>query len=632
MMVFIWPCFRKNNTIFKNGTMKNYIYISLFLISFTAIAQIPSGYYDSATGTGYALKTQLKNIIDGDNDGLATEFESIDLGYNALWTTYVTSDSDDYYENNGTVLDMYSEKPSGTDSYEYDHFTDQDMGSGGNAEGQFYNREHIIPQAVFNQVTPQRSDAHFVTPSDKYVNGQRGSFPFGVVQNATLTTSNNSKLGNNLDSGYSAGYTATVFEPIDEFKGDIARMHFYFATRYEDNVAGYTYTMFNGTSDQVFEDTFLSILLTWHAIDPVSQRELDRNDAIFARQNNRNPFIDHPEFVNTIWGTVDTEAPTVPTNLMVSNEASNSIDVSWTASTDNTAVTGYDVYVDGVFDQTVTITNATVTGLSPETTYAFTVLAKDAAGNSSTQSSAVNGTTTATSGNSCGGGISANETFANIPTTSSSSYTNRTWIGNDGAMWTATEARTDQTITDAAITLDGRGTDNGTLTSPTISGGIGSLTVKTQRKFSGTTGTFNVYVNGNLAGTIAYDETVQTLSINDINIEGNITVVITEDSGNNRVAIDDLTWTCFEPLSVTENNFSGLHIYPNPSKGNIYIDMPNISEDLEIKVFDITGKLILITDIDRNRKNTMLFGLPKGMLLIELTSSKRSIIKKIIVN
>jgi endonuclease I len=288
--------------------MKHFYFI-LFLISTNAFAQIPSGYYDSATGAGYTLKTQLKAIIDAANDGLTIEYQSIDNGYGGLYTTYETSDRDFYYENNGTVLDMYSEKPSGTDSYEFTYEIespdDRDSGSGGTSEGQFYNREHIIPQSVFNSQSPPRSDAHFVVPSDKYVNAQRGNLPFGKVQNANYTSSNGSKRGNNLNSGYSAGFTGEVFEPIDEFKGDIARMYFYFATRYQDDIASYnSYAMFNGSSNQVFNSTFLNILYTWHVNDPVSTREIDRNNAIFVAQNNRNPFIDHPEYVQSIWSNL----------------------------------------------------------------------------------------------------------------------------------------------------------------------------------------------------------------------------------------------------------------------------------------------------------------------------------------
>ena len=266
----------------------------LLLLSITlGFAQIPPGYYSTATGSGYTLKTQLFNIISTG---------TTDPGYSGLYTTYLTSDVDLYYENDGSLLDMYTENPTGSECF-FTYGTNQDDGSGGTAECQKYNREHIIPQSVFSSATPMYSDAHFVVPSDKYVNAQRGNFPFGRVNSATNTYSNGSKRGNNLNSGYSAGYTNTVFEPIDEFKGDIARMYFYFITRYEDQVSGWTYDMFNGTSNQALTNTFLNILLTWHINDPVSTREINRNDAIYARQGNRNPFIDHPEYVCQIYPT-----------------------------------------------------------------------------------------------------------------------------------------------------------------------------------------------------------------------------------------------------------------------------------------------------------------------------------------
>jgi hypothetical protein len=144
------------------------------------------------------------------------------------------------------------------------------------------------------------SDAHFITPTDGKVNGLRSNFPHGNVSSSASTTLNGGKLG---PSGVS-GYTGTVFEPIDEFKGDIARMYFYFATRYENTVASYSYNMFNDTSGQVFTTPFLTMLYKWHTQDPVNAREIARNNAIYARQNNRNPYIDNPEWVQKVWGTV----------------------------------------------------------------------------------------------------------------------------------------------------------------------------------------------------------------------------------------------------------------------------------------------------------------------------------------
>ncbi|MES2410800.1 MAG: endonuclease [Bacteroidota bacterium] len=283
---------------------------TLFLVSFTfiSIAQnatqsvnsIPPGYYNTATGTGYTLKTQLFNIIDDHND----------RGYSGLYTTYLTSDIDSFYENNGTMLDMYTENPIGSECEFVYGGGLQDDGTLGNNECERYNREHTIPQSYFgNGVQPMYSDAHFVVPSDKHVNAQRGDLPYGKVNVANWTSTNGSKRGSNLNSGYSFGFSGTVFEPIDEFKGDFARLFFYFATRYESDLVGFYTTstslskvMFDGTADHTFSQTFLNILLTWNTQDPVSTKEIVRNDAIYARQNNRNPYIDHNEYVTAIWG------------------------------------------------------------------------------------------------------------------------------------------------------------------------------------------------------------------------------------------------------------------------------------------------------------------------------------------
>ncbi|MDD5151777.1 MAG: endonuclease, partial [Flavobacterium sp.] len=358
---------------------KNLLFSALLLFSLVTFAQIPTGYYSTATGSGYVLKTQLYNIIKGHTDN----------GYAGLYTTYQTSDIDNFYENDGSILDMYSENPSGTDPYNYSSGSTQRCGNY-SAEGDCYNREHIIPQSVFNSGSPMVADAHFITPTDGKVNGQRSNYPHGTVATATWTSLNGSKLGS---SGV-AGYTGTVFEPIDEFKGDIARMYLYFATRYENTVASYSYPMFNGTNNQVFTTAFLNMLLAWNNQDPVSAREIARNNAIYARQNNRNPYIDHPEYVQAIWNpTADTQAPTAPSSLAVSATTINSVSLSWLASSDNIGVTGYKIYMNGVLKTTVTGLTATITGLTASTTYSFYVIASDAAGNSSPISNTVNGTT-----------------------------------------------------------------------------------------------------------------------------------------------------------------------------------------------------------------------------------------------
>lgn len=276
--------------------MKKQFTLIAILIFTLGFAQIPAGYYSTATGTGYTLKTQLYNIIKNNTNSSST------ASYGGLWTLYTgTAFRDHYYENDNSLLDVYSEIPSGTDSYEYTS-TSQQCGSY-SGEGSCYNREHTMPQSVFNSVYPMYSDGHFVLPTDGYVNGIRGDLPYGKVGTASYTSSNGTKKGSNLNSGYSAGYSGVVFEPIDEFKGDIGRCLLYFGTRYQDVVSTYSFPMLNGTSDQVFANTFLNILLRWHLDDPVSAYELAKNNAVYTFQHNRNPYIDHPEYVCMIWST-----------------------------------------------------------------------------------------------------------------------------------------------------------------------------------------------------------------------------------------------------------------------------------------------------------------------------------------
>lgn len=288
----------------------NFIYFIIFFAS-CAYGQIPNGYYDATENQeGYVLKTTLSNIIKDFNT----------QSYSALKSLYASTAPkngyrDRYYESDHTVLDIYSENPDGPDPYNYN--PDSSMGSGAN-EGDAFNREHLIPQSYFNQNLPMRSDAFHVWPADSKVNSWRGNDAFGKVNNPqSATPCNNggtnlpckSKNGT-LKGKFVENTSITVMEPIDEFKGDIARAFLYFATCYEDKMPQF-YTsssagvkvMFDGTKNKVFSDSFLELLVSWHLMDPPSQRERDMNNLVYySFQGNRNPFIDHPEFVSQIWG------------------------------------------------------------------------------------------------------------------------------------------------------------------------------------------------------------------------------------------------------------------------------------------------------------------------------------------
>jgi endonuclease I len=284
--------------------MKKIILLLTYIYCNFLMAQPPEGYYNSATGIGYTLKTQLHNIIKNSHTPQT---------YGDLWNLFTTSAfRDNYYENNNSLLDIYSEKPTGPDNYEY-ATTNQQCGNY-TTEGDCYNREHLVPQSFFDNflVEPMKSDPFHVFPSDGYVNGQRGNFPFGVVGTPNYTSSNSSKKGNNINTGYAAGYSSVVFEPIDEFKGDVARAFFYFTTRYEDLMANFynaanitscqAKAMFDGSTNKALASTFLNILYQWHLLDPVSTKEIAQNNAIYNFQSNRNPYIDNPLWIATVWG------------------------------------------------------------------------------------------------------------------------------------------------------------------------------------------------------------------------------------------------------------------------------------------------------------------------------------------
>jgi endonuclease I len=262
--------------------MKQNLLALLFIsILVFAKAQIPAGYYSTATGkTGATLKTALYNIIKGHTV----------ISYDGLYTAYKTSDE----KPDGTIWDMYSNCTYTIGTKQCGNYS---------KECDCYNREHSFPQSWFNSSSPMVSDMFHIYPTDGKVNGMRSNYPFGVVTNPTYTSGNGSKLG----PCSFPGYTGTVFEPIDEYKGDFARSYFYMATRYENLIAGWQSNgnaneILNGTSFPCFDQWFINLLFTWNAADPVSQKEIDRNNAIYTSyQHNRNPFIDYPEYANLIW-------------------------------------------------------------------------------------------------------------------------------------------------------------------------------------------------------------------------------------------------------------------------------------------------------------------------------------------
>ena len=248
-------------------------FLMLALSSVNLMAQIPNGYYNNANGkTGDELKTALHNIIKDHHV----------VSYAGLLNAFAYTDC----KPNGKIWDIYS-------NIEYSLST----GLCGDyvQEGDCWNREHTWPQSWFNENSTPRSDLFHVYPTDGYVNGQRSNYPYGEVNNPIYTSGNGSKLGPCVTSGYSG----RVFEPIDEYKGDIARSYFYMSVRYYGEDSDW------GTSGMTNKSEILpwamTMLLRWSDEDPVSDKEIARNNAVYGYQSNRNPFIDHPEYARMIW-------------------------------------------------------------------------------------------------------------------------------------------------------------------------------------------------------------------------------------------------------------------------------------------------------------------------------------------
>ncbi len=257
-----------------------------FLLLSSVCAQIPAGYYDSANGLqGVALKSALHQIIDDH-------------------TSIPYSDIDQYFpqtdkKTNGKVWDMYSYSFSGTQPYEYSYGVHEcDAGLQYNSEGDCFNKEHIWPQSYFNSQAVPRGDLHQVYPTDGWVNNKRSNFPFGNLTTVNWTSDNGSKVG--TGATYS-GYTGKMFEPLDSFKGDIARSIFYTSTRYYTEDASWDDWEMAAGAD--LSPDAITLLLQWHDSDPVSAKEIDRNNKIYTIQGNRNPYIDHPQLVDCVWGT-----------------------------------------------------------------------------------------------------------------------------------------------------------------------------------------------------------------------------------------------------------------------------------------------------------------------------------------
>jgi len=250
----------------------------------------PDGYYSAAEGKNQkALLQALYGIIGSHTT----------IGYDGLWNAYADTDTDD----DGYYIDMYST---------YDKFTYSNKCGNYSDIGDCVNREHSFPKGWWGgNKAAQYSDIFHLYPTDGYVNNQRGSYPFGECANGTRLSNGSYVAKGRLGPSTFSGYSGTVFEPDDEYKGDFARTYFYMATAYNNVIANWTSgngsAMMAGNNYPCFNTWAINLLLKWHRQDPVSEKEIKRNNYAHAWQGNRNPYIDHPELAEYIWGNKTSE-------------------------------------------------------------------------------------------------------------------------------------------------------------------------------------------------------------------------------------------------------------------------------------------------------------------------------------
>ena len=346
--------------------------ITLFILLISSVTTFSQQTYYNDVNlnlTGTTLKEELATKIISTH----TRF----LFYDQIWDASKATDVNP--NNNQEVVLIYGWE-NGTDA---DVTNDRTRGINNNSGNVGdWNREHVYSQSLGTPPLSDEgpgSDAHHLRPADTQRNSSRNNRKFTA------------------GSGFSGAQSNGGWYPGDEWKGDVARMMMYMYVRYDDRCLISNIGIGDNSNTP---DDMIDLFLQWNAEDPVSEIEKQRNDyhENLSNQNaqgNRNPFIDNPRLATRIWGgpeaediwgiytNSDTEAPTVPTNLQASNITTFSIDLSWTASTDNVGVTSYDIYVNGNLEVATSTTSITISNLLPDSNYSFAVLAKDIANNAS---------------------------------------------------------------------------------------------------------------------------------------------------------------------------------------------------------------------------------------------------------
>ncbi|MEN8006038.1 MAG: PKD domain-containing protein [Candidatus Krumholzibacteriota bacterium] len=371
-----------------------------------AIKTIPAGYYDTVNASSAAtLRTTLHDVID-DHTKIPYTSTATDT-----WNVLELADEDP--NDSGRILDLYM-----NESY-------PKYGAGNND----YNREHTWPSSYGftsdgSSNYPYTDCHHLFLCNDSY-NSSRGNKPYSTVGGTGTTekpTVANDGVGGGSGTypGWSNWYDVTYWETWWDRRGDVARALMYLDVRYEGGThggSGYSepdliltdnLTLIEnsntGSNESVAYMGLLADLLQWHNDDPVDAKEINRNDQVYTHQGNRNPFIDHPEWVdclfNDVCGGGDTTPPAAPTGL-AATAAEGSVSLDWNDNGESD-LAGYTVYrgtssggpYNAVNGTLLTVSQFDDTGLTGGTTYWYVVTASDNSANESASSNEASATPT----------------------------------------------------------------------------------------------------------------------------------------------------------------------------------------------------------------------------------------------
>lgn len=722
------------------------IFITSFSVSFSQEA-----YYNDVnlTLSGLELKDALATKI------IATHTRVLDYTSSGPDVWDATRATDENPANTSEVILFYGWE-NGTDQDITNDFSRsknlQDCGT--NCNDFVWNREHVFPKSLANPILDTNipgpaTDAHHLRAADRGRNSARNNRKYGRGSG----NSNYSSL--DFHEGLDGPNTAAWY-PGDDWKGDAARMIMYMYLRYGSVCLPTTVGV---GSKEFTSDEMIDLFLQWNVDDPVSDIEKARNTyhentANSAAQGNRNPFIDNPYLATRIWGgnsaedtwgiykNSDTEAPTTPTDVTLNNITLNSINVSWTASTDNIGVTGYNVYVDGVLKIQTTNINTTISNLETNTTYSFTIVAKDLINNMSTASVVENGQTLQdTQAPTIPTGlVVSNETDSSFKISWTASTDNNAVSSYDvfvddvlnatstdifytvSGLNTSTTYKVEIVAKDIDNNPSAKSTSINAITTAGTSNGITELFISEYAEPSAGNNKALEIVNLTASTVSLSDYSIQKQSnggswVDDydlgntdiipgdvfvivhidtqnshllaeadlfgppnidtspygygspLNFNGNdpiglfkngVLIDIIGEEGNSRDHIKDKTYrrksnitspnTTFDTAEwdiLDANTFDGIgshtstlstknvvfesfKMFPNPVNGDrIYF---NVTEDAAIHIYNVLGKLIIDTKISASKNNLDITILSKGVYFVKIDSDKKSEIKKLIKN